>query len=550
MAGFPEVGGEFGTYRITGVLGRGGMGIVYQAVQSPLNRPVALKVLDPRLASDPTFVARFSREAEVLAAMDSPHIIRIFDHGEVDGRLFLATQSVEGGDLSDLIRREGAMRPAAALDLAAQVAAALADAHARGVIHRDIKPSNVLVHAGAEGPFAYLCDFGIAQSQETGMTQTGLVAGSWAFMAPERHQGGAATPQSDIYSLGCVLWCLLTGRNPYAGTDVQMAMAHASAPVPQLPGSDQLSLSLNRILHLSMAKAPEHRYPSANAMVADLRSAQASFLAADAGVSAPGQEDLDERTHVRPAPGPRAVGPTAVRQTRPADPAPPVTPPSQRARAGALLAVGAMVVVVAIVAGLLAWWPRPASVAASGLPVEPPVPATVDPPSSSQPGPGYVCWNGDRADDLLDCTDPRDASGVKYLYPSMQDMSSRCARRELTTVDGIVYECFFGQDELIRYRWYQDEDVARLHYEESYADVAPRPFLVDGEEVGTLYQRNGREKGVYRMSVLWHRDHFAFSVEAPTRARQRELLDLVRVRAVADLRGYAQGSGPREGVIG
>lgn len=271
MSGFPKVGDHFGGYEITGVIGHGGMGVVFSARQQGLNRPVALKVLDPRFADDPEFAARFSREAETLAAMDSPHVIQVFDHGTFEGCLYLVTQWVAGGDLAAHLSGHGPLPPAVAIDLTAQIASALADAHARGVIHRDVKPSNVLLARSGQDLFAYLCDFGIAQGQQPGLTQTGLLAGSLAFTAPERHEGRPATERSDLYSLGCLLWVALTGSNPYQGTEFQIANQHVAGPIPRLQEKGALEHGLNSVLARLMAKEPRDRPGSALEVVAELR---------------------------------------------------------------------------------------------------------------------------------------------------------------------------------------------------------------------------------------------------------------------------------------
>jgi serine/threonine protein kinase len=231
--------------------------------------------------------------------MSSPHIIQVYGHGRVDDCLYLATQYVAGGDFRQILDRRGALPPRLALELCEHVLVALADAHSRGVIHRDVKPSNILLTTSADREFAYLCDFGIAQSGTGGLTQAGLVAGSWAYMAPERHQGEPATVRSDLNSAGCVLWAMLTGHNPYPGTDVQMAMAHVGSPVPSLSGEGPLTDRLNLILARSLAKDPADRYATA----ADfLRDAQGTLeevgLPAPAGLLSAGQ--LDDRTRVRP----------------------------------------------------------------------------------------------------------------------------------------------------------------------------------------------------------------------------------------------------------
>ena len=196
-------------------------------------------------------------------------MVAIFDHGEVDGVPYIATQLVGGGDLGTMLRDRGPLPPAQAAAVCAQLAEALDDAHRVGVVHRDVKSSNVLVRdPDADEPFVYLCDFGIALTDSRGLTSSGGMAGSWAYISPERARGEAATPVSDVYSLGCLFWVCLTGRTPYDGTDVEMAIAHLNAPVPQVDG-DAVG-HLNAVLSRAMAKKPGDRYPSAAELRADL----------------------------------------------------------------------------------------------------------------------------------------------------------------------------------------------------------------------------------------------------------------------------------------
>lgn len=312
----PGVGEALGPYRIARELGAGGMGVVFEAVEQGLGRRVALKVLAVQLADEPEFRARFVREATVLARSDSPHIIQVYSHGEQDGCLYLATQFVPGGDLAARVATEGVPTPEIALEIAAQVATALADAHAVGVIHRDVKPHNVLLRPGQGQVHAYLCDFGIARDDESALTATGVVAGTYAYLAPERFRGEPATPLSDVYALGCLLWFLLTGRPPYDGGLVQLAQQHELAAVPQLPGAPE---RLNSFLRRSMAKDPADRPPSAAAAAAELRAIRAGGGAG------------------RPAPTP---------------PSPPASPVRRRRRPLRLVAASAAALVLAAGAAL------------------------------------------------------------------------------------------------------------------------------------------------------------------------------------------------------
>lgn len=272
-----EQGRVLGRYRIDRSLGEGGMGSVFLATDQALGRRVALKVLPRYLAADPVFRARFEREAQALARLSSPHVTSIYDVGEHQGSLYLATQYVAGGDLVDLLTAGGPMSPREALRLCAQVCDALADAHAVGVVHRDVKPGNVLIEQDPAGrPTAVLCDFGICQTDATSrLTTVGFVAGSWEYLAPERLAGAPAGVASDLYSVGCLLWACVAGRPPFLGTDDEIAEAHLHAPVPTLPAADRAGAGIdidqfNRVLARLLAKHPARRYATATIARDDL----------------------------------------------------------------------------------------------------------------------------------------------------------------------------------------------------------------------------------------------------------------------------------------
>ncbi|MEJ7832001.1 MAG: protein kinase [Nocardioides sp.] len=270
------VGGTIGHYRIDSVLGVGGMGMVFRATDQRLGRQVALKVVLAHHAWSPELRRRFQHEAAVLARLDSPHVITIYDHGEHDGQPFIVTQYAEGGDLGQTILTRGPLPPALAAAACAQVADALSAAHAVGVIHRDVKPANVLLRDHRPDRLhVYLCDFGVAHAAalgSVGLTAPGSVAGTWNYLAPERARGGPGSPATDIYAVGCLLWETLTGRPPYAGSDVEVAMAHLHEPVPQLPGDDDLAGRANQVLARAMAKDPSERHSSADELRDELRS--------------------------------------------------------------------------------------------------------------------------------------------------------------------------------------------------------------------------------------------------------------------------------------
>ncbi|MEO9322060.1 protein kinase [Nocardioides sp. C4-1] len=273
-APFPSPGDSIGRFRVLSQLGAGGMGVVYEALETTLERKVALKVISPMYADDADFRSRFASEARALGSLDSPHVVQVYAHGEEDGYLYIATQLIPDGDLGQMIVTWGPPPQGKAVDLIEQVARGLADAHAAGLVHRDIKPANVLVRRrGAGTVHAYLGDFGIARRIDAEVTRIGGGAvGTPSYMAPELHSGAPAVASTDVYALGCLLWVVLTGRPPYEGTtEMEIVTGHISRPVPQLLGGTPLVQELNRILRVSMAKEPGHRYRTAVELRDDLR---------------------------------------------------------------------------------------------------------------------------------------------------------------------------------------------------------------------------------------------------------------------------------------
>ncbi len=346
MAGYPREGETFGDYEIDGVLGRGGMGVVYAATHTRIRRRVALKVIAPELAGADEYRVRFLNEAATLVRLDSPHIIQVLDHGETDGSLYIATQLVAGGDLAGRLE-SGPLPAGRALALAVQITSGVADAHRAGILHRDIKPSNVLVTGPEDAPFAYLCDFGIARDTEPdhGLTVTGAVIGTFPYLAPERFQGAPATTSTDVYALGCLLWAMLTGAPPYGGTQFSMARDHVEAPVRQLAADEPWVADLNAVLAQSMAKDPAGRFATVDAM----RVALDHVLA---GVPMGRRE-----ARVRPAPDPAGVvppppPPVATGPVPPTVAGPlPTTSRTPPRRAG-WVAAGAALVALAVVLGV------------------------------------------------------------------------------------------------------------------------------------------------------------------------------------------------------
>ncbi len=312
-------GDELGAFRIGRRLGIGGMGLVFQALDTHLNRQVALKIITPHIAEDPEFRARFTREAQAQASLDSPHVVQVYSFGDADGRLYIASQLIPDGDLGAMLHRHGAPPIRIALDLIAQVADGLAAAHASGLIHRDIKPANVLLRNRESRMHAYLGDFGIARqaNPEQQITKAGGTVGTPSYMAPELHLGGDANQQTDVYSLGCLLWAALTGSAPYSGgTDYQIVIGHVDGAIPQLDVAGPLSAEVNRVVRTSLAKNPADRYPTAAAMRDDMRRV----------VRLP--EDAETRLAGQPPPGPGSPWLTQGPRTPTPTPSGPVNTPA------------------------------------------------------------------------------------------------------------------------------------------------------------------------------------------------------------------------------
>ncbi len=253
----------FGRYRLIEVIGEGGMGKVYKAHDTVIDRHVAVKVLSTELAAEPGFRERFRREAHTAARLTEPHIIPIYDTGEVDGRLYLVMPIISGTDVGTVLKREGPMSPQRAVRVIEQLAAALDAAHAARLVHRDVKPSNALM---AKGDFTYLIDFGIAHDvTETRMTKTGAVIGTLAFMAPERFTTGVADARADVYSLTCVLHECLTGSQPYPGDSAEQQITGHLTLDPPKPSSlnPAVPAAFDDVVARGMAKQPAERFGSA-----------------------------------------------------------------------------------------------------------------------------------------------------------------------------------------------------------------------------------------------------------------------------------------------
>ena len=336
-----RVGTQFGPYYLKRLLGRGGMGEVYEAEHTVKKWTVALKLMPSDISQDPAFRERMQREARLTGQLTEPHVVPVHEYGEIDGQLYLEMRLIRGTDLHTLLERSGPLEPSRAVAIVRQIASALDAAHAAGVIHRDVKPQNILV---TDDDFAYLVDFGIAKARhDAGSTKPGAAIGSFQYMAPERFGKTEITARADIYALACVLHECLTSAPPYvADTLSELVAAHLMEPIPRasVAGPD-VPADLDGVIARGMAKDPQHRYDSAGELAVDAYRA----------LSATGQllatsilDKTEERTVIdTPLPEPRRK---------------PIRRRLLLAGAG-LAAVAAVVVVVAFVWPLGAPTPKP-----------------------------------------------------------------------------------------------------------------------------------------------------------------------------------------------
>ena len=309
MADGVEAGRSLGRYVVESPIGAGGFATVYRARDTGLDRPVALKVLDPLAHRNPTTARRFVNEGRAAASLDHPAIVPVYDAGDTNGLSWLAMRLVVGESLAEAIERGRRFDDGEIDDLLSRIGPALDHAHAQGVVHRDVKPSNILLEGG-DPARAWLADFGIAATARTAGRYTTGTLGTAAYMAPEQARPSEVGPAADVYSLGCVAYELVVGRRPFPGDDhVALLLAHATSPVP--PTGDAV---LDRALGRALAKAPGDRPPSGAALAFELRAALAA-----ASASGP-------RT-VPPAPaGVPGGAATLVAATAPGRPIPPPPP--------------------------------------------------------------------------------------------------------------------------------------------------------------------------------------------------------------------------------
>jgi len=318
-----RVGSDFGPYHLKRLLGRGGMGEVYEAEHTVKEWTVAVKLLSETFSKDPVFRERMKREARTAGRLQEPHVVPIHDYGEIDGQMFLEMRLIEGTDLDSVLKRFGPLAPPRAVAIITQIASALDAAHAAGVMHRDVKPQNILV---TRDDFAYLVDFGIASATtDEKLTQLGTAVGTWKYMAPERFSDAEVTYRADIYALACVLYECLTGSPPYRADSASVLVtAHLMDPIPQ-PSARRPGIpkGFDAVIARGMAKKPEDRYASAGDLA----------LAAHDALSEPDQDHaatILRRSQEATLPRIETPQPAAtIAETAAATPPPPVnTPPT------------------------------------------------------------------------------------------------------------------------------------------------------------------------------------------------------------------------------
>ena len=325
-----RVGSQFGPYLLKRLIGRGGMGEVYEAQDTVHDRSVALKLVLQSLSGDREFRERLQREARIAGRLQEPHVVPIHHCGEIDGQWYVDMRLIDGTDLHALLTRYGPLPPRRAVAIVRQIASALDAAHAAGVIHRDVKPENVLITGD---DFAYLVDFGLANAAtELRMTQLGTAVGTWAYMAPERFDNTEATYRGDIYALACVLYEALTGSRPFPAESVGAVInAHMNASIPRpselRPG---IPAGFDEVIARGMAKTPEDRYASAGdlALAAQNALSTAESERDDTTMHAAQAATLPAEGAVQPT-AQHAAGPTKAAEWNPRNSPPAWSPPPQ-----------------------------------------------------------------------------------------------------------------------------------------------------------------------------------------------------------------------------
>jgi predicted Ser/Thr protein kinase len=368
-----------GRYQLGPILGRGGMATVYRGTDLLLGRDVAVKVLSASAEADPDFVARFRREARAAASLNHPNVVSVFDTGSDGDTHFIVMEYVEGATLAEVLREGGALAPRRAAEIAEAICTALEAAHERGLVHRDIKPGNVMVTPSGD---VKVMDFGIARSAASeSFTRPGTVLGTAWYLSPEQARGQPADARSDLYSVGCVLYEMLTGRPPFVGeSPVAIAYQHVSERAPRLIRIDpEIPAALDAVARKALAKDPARRYQSARDMRAALDAALAS-VPDGAAVTEPlaGEPRPTDALATLPIARP------APTQALPAEPATEVARRKRRVPRWAIVVLG-VAVLAAVVLGIgmaLSGGPLP-------LPTQPPKTTRAQSPAATTVADAY-----------------------------------------------------------------------------------------------------------------------------------------------------------------
>jgi beta-lactam-binding protein with PASTA domain/serine/threonine protein kinase len=342
-----------GRYRILRHVGSGGMADVYCAEDTHLGRQVAVKMLYRRFAQDGEFVERFRREASAAAALQHPNVVSVYDRGEFDGTYYIAMEFCEGQSLKELIAREAPLDPKRAIAITRQILVAARFAHRRGVIHRDLKPQNVIIDAESDGEIAVkVADFGIARAGSSDITEVGAIMGTAQYLSPEQAQGQPVNAASDLYSVGVILYEMLTARAPFQGDSaVAIALKHVSQPPPSMRQlRPALPLSLEAVVMKALAKNAEDRYAEADSFLHDLD-------AAGAELDRPREPDAGSTAAFTPVEAVAGFPPSPPSPPPPPPPpvgaTPPSPPPESERRPGrtALIVLAALLGLAVILGG-------------------------------------------------------------------------------------------------------------------------------------------------------------------------------------------------------
>jgi hypothetical protein len=352
-------GDEFAGYRIERCLGRGGMGVLYLALEPGLERRVALKLIAPEAPADGVFARRFAEESKVAASIEHPNVVPIYAAGEEAGVPFIAMRYVAGADLAKRLSREGRLEPAVAVELIAQVGDGLDAIHTAGLIHRDVKPANVLLSGGEGAEHAYITDFGVARnvSTQAGLTQTGRFVGTLDYVAPEQASGKAVDARADVYALGCLLFKLLTGEVPFPRDDDAARLFAHLRDLPPAPSLwvPEVSPALDDVVIRAMSKSAEDRFPSAGdlgrAARAALRGEQARGRERTVATGGAATRTAETIAVDSTEAGARAPETSATRRLSPQSATDLKRPSRGLILAGGLVVVATLAVTVALVGG-------------------------------------------------------------------------------------------------------------------------------------------------------------------------------------------------------